>query len=269
MNDSNDIQALRAKLHGTRGRTYWRSLEEVAGDPGIQGIPPSRVSAERLGVARPGRPPRIPEADGGVDGPGRRQRLHPPARRRPSFPTSGSPKSSSRASRSSSRRRCRLPALASVFWSRATRDARPRSKATRITRPASARPTSSRRRPSSVSTIPTARRCSRISAKSARSRRLPRRFGRSSTRSRARRAAASASSARPSRRRRLALRSTSSWARFPQAKWVQWEPFGRHNVREGSRLAFGEYVDAEVLDREGRRHPRRSTPTFCVPATAR
>ena len=28
MNDSNDIQALRAKLHGTRGRTYWRSLEE-------------------------------------------------------------------------------------------------------------------------------------------------------------------------------------------------------------------------------------------------
>jgi molybdopterin-containing oxidoreductase family iron-sulfur binding subunit len=33
-------------------------------------------------------------------------------------------------------------------------------------------------------------------------------------------------------------------SRFPQAKWVQWEPFGRHNVREGSRLAFGEYVDA-------------------------
>ncbi len=32
---------------------------------------------------------------------------------------------------------------------------------------------------------------------------------------------------------------------FPQAKWVQWEPFGRHNAREGSRLAFGEYVDAQ------------------------
>ncbi len=32
-------------------------------------------------------------------------------------------------------------------------------------------------------------------------------------------------------------------ARFPMAKWVQWEPFGRHNVREGSRVAFGEYVD--------------------------
>src|SRR4030095_4468581 len=34
-------------------------------------------------------------------------------------------------------------------------------------------------------------------------------------------------------------------ARFPRAKWTQWEPFGRHNAREGSRLAFGEYVDAQ------------------------
>ncbi|HVZ23843.1 MAG TPA: TAT-variant-translocated molybdopterin oxidoreductase, partial [Vicinamibacterales bacterium] len=32
---------------------------------------------------------------------------------------------------------------------------------------------------------------------------------------------------------------------FPDAKWVQWEPVGRHNAREGSRLAFGEYVDAQ------------------------
>jgi molybdopterin-containing oxidoreductase family iron-sulfur binding subunit len=32
---------------------------------------------------------------------------------------------------------------------------------------------------------------------------------------------------------------------FPQAKWVQWEPFGRHNAREGSRLAFGEYADPQ------------------------
>ncbi len=34
-------------------------------------------------------------------------------------------------------------------------------------------------------------------------------------------------------------------AAYPQAKWVQWEPLGRHNAREGSRLAFGEYVDAQ------------------------
>jgi molybdopterin-containing oxidoreductase family iron-sulfur binding subunit len=35
--------------------------------------------------------------------------------------------------------------------------------------------------------------------------------------------------------------------RFPKAKWVQWEPFGRHNVREGSRQAFGEYVDPKYV----------------------
>src|SRR6476469_7717585 len=34
-------------------------------------------------------------------------------------------------------------------------------------------------------------------------------------------------------------------ARFPQAKWIQWDPAGRHNARAGSRLAFGEYVDAQ------------------------
>jgi MoCo/4Fe-4S cofactor protein with predicted Tat translocation signal len=29
-------------------------------------------------------------------------------------------------------------------------------------------------------------------------------------------------------------------ARFPQAKWIQWEPVGRHNAREGSRHPIGE-----------------------------
>jgi molybdopterin-containing oxidoreductase family iron-sulfur binding subunit len=33
--------------------------------------------------------------------------------------------------------------------------------------------------------------------------------------------------------------------RYPRAKWVQWEPVARHNAREGSRLAFAEYVDAQ------------------------
>jgi molybdopterin-containing oxidoreductase family iron-sulfur binding subunit len=33
--------------------------------------------------------------------------------------------------------------------------------------------------------------------------------------------------------------------RLPQAKWYQWEPTGRHNAREGSRLAFGQYADAQ------------------------
>jgi MoCo/4Fe-4S cofactor protein with predicted Tat translocation signal len=33
--------------------------------------------------------------------------------------------------------------------------------------------------------------------------------------------------------------------RMPLAKWHQWEPAGRDNAREGSRLAFGEYVAAQ------------------------
>lgn len=31
--------------------------------------------------------------------------------------------------------------------------------------------------------------------------------------------------------------------KYPQMRWVQWDPAGRDSVREGSRLAFGDYVD--------------------------
>jgi molybdopterin-containing oxidoreductase family iron-sulfur binding subunit len=43
----------------------------------------------------------------------------------------------------------------------------------------------------------------------------------------------------------LAAQMQEFLARFPQAKWIQWEPLGRHNAREGSRRAFGEYVDPQ------------------------
>ncbi len=33
--------------------------------------------------------------------------------------------------------------------------------------------------------------------------------------------------------------------RFPAAQWHQWEPAGRNNARVGSKLAFGEFVDAQ------------------------
>jgi MoCo/4Fe-4S cofactor protein with predicted Tat translocation signal len=33
--------------------------------------------------------------------------------------------------------------------------------------------------------------------------------------------------------------------RFPSASWHQWEPAGRNNARVGSKLAFGEFVDAQ------------------------
>jgi len=42
----------------------------------------------------------------------------------------------------------------------------------------------------------------------------------------------------------LAAQITALLDQYPQAKWIQWESAGRHNVREGSRAAFGEYVDA-------------------------
>jgi molybdopterin-containing oxidoreductase family iron-sulfur binding subunit len=36
-------------------------------------------------------------------------------------------------------------------------------------------------------------------------------------------------------------------AKYPQAKWIEWEPAGRDNARAGSQLAFGEYVDAQYV----------------------
>ena len=48
----------------------------------------------------------------------------------------------------------------------------------------------------------------------------------------------------------LAAQITALLGQYPRAKWIQWEPTGRHNAREGSRAAFGEYVDAQyALDK--------------------
>jgi molybdopterin-containing oxidoreductase family iron-sulfur binding subunit len=43
----------------------------------------------------------------------------------------------------------------------------------------------------------------------------------------------------------LAAQIREFLAKYPQAKWIQWEPAGRHNARAGSQLAFGDYVDAQ------------------------
>jgi molybdopterin-containing oxidoreductase family iron-sulfur binding subunit len=43
----------------------------------------------------------------------------------------------------------------------------------------------------------------------------------------------------------LAAQLQALLTEYPRAKWVQWEPVGRHNAREGSRLAFGEYLDTQ------------------------
>jgi len=43
----------------------------------------------------------------------------------------------------------------------------------------------------------------------------------------------------------LALQLRNLLAAFPGARWIQWEPAGADNVREGARIAFGE--DADVV----------------------
>jgi MoCo/4Fe-4S cofactor protein with predicted Tat translocation signal len=43
----------------------------------------------------------------------------------------------------------------------------------------------------------------------------------------------------------LAAQIRDVLSRFPEAKWHQWDPASRNNARVGSKLAFGEFVDAQ------------------------
>ncbi|HET6955188.1 MAG TPA: TAT-variant-translocated molybdopterin oxidoreductase [Vicinamibacterales bacterium] len=43
----------------------------------------------------------------------------------------------------------------------------------------------------------------------------------------------------------LAAQIRDLLSRFPSAKWHQWDPASRDNIRAGAKLAFGEYVDAQ------------------------
>src|SRR5262245_11640026 len=43
----------------------------------------------------------------------------------------------------------------------------------------------------------------------------------------------------------LAAQIEELLARYPSAKWHQWDPASRENARAGSMLAFGSYVDAQ------------------------
>jgi MoCo/4Fe-4S cofactor protein with predicted Tat translocation signal len=43
----------------------------------------------------------------------------------------------------------------------------------------------------------------------------------------------------------LAAQIRDVLARYPSAKWHQWDPASRENARAGSKLAFGQYVDAQ------------------------
>ena len=75
-------------------------------------VPAPRVSGAGLRVERSEGAPPVPEADERVAGAGRRRRLHQAAARSRSFPTCGSPRTSSRAGRCSSRARSRSRGVA-------------------------------------------------------------------------------------------------------------------------------------------------------------
>ena len=83
------------------------------------------------------------------------------------------------------------------------------------------------------------------SARSGRGRRSSARSTPRSPRSSRSRAPASASSPNRSARRRSRAQIRDLLGALPAAKWHQWDPASRDNARAGSKLAFGEYVDAQ------------------------
>ena len=54
----------------------------------------------------------------------------------------------------------------------------------------------------------------------------------------------------------LAAQMRDLLARYPVAKWHQWEPASRETRARGAQLAFGEYVDAQYRFDRARCHPR-------------
>ena len=71
-----------------------------------------------------------------------------------------------------------------------------------------------------------------------------------------------------SRERSLRRRSTRNcrrcWRSIPAAKWRQWEPVTRDNVREGARLAFRRRSSKRNTTSTRRRWSWRSTRIFCL-----
>ena len=226
----------------------------------------TRIPAGRVRAARPGEPAHVRQADGRVARAGGRHRLHAPAGRE-DRPLRAAARGDRPGQAALLRHRDAAGRLRGARCSsRATRAARPRSKATRITRSAAARPTSSRRRRSSASTIPDRSQTLTYRGDIRPWSDVPGRVQGGRRRARAR-AAARASGCSPAASPRRRWPSQTRDVCRPSSRamvWHQWEPAGRDQAREGARLAFGEYVDVAVPPRPGagdprarRRRPRR------------
>ena len=260
-----DFSAIRSRLAGSEGRLYWRSLGELADTPRVPRVPAPRVPRAGLRVERPEGPPPVPEADERVAGAGGRRRLHQAAAGSRSFPTSGSPRTSSRAVRCSSRARSRSPVAQPVLVE--SHMGRPTKIEGNPDHPASLGATDAFTQAAILGLYDPDRAQTVTFAGEVRA---------WSTFLTAMQAALAAQKATPGRRPPVPDRADhvavaggadgdGASAIIPQARWHQCDPDRRGSAR-GRAPADAE---PDLSLRQGRRRRRRSTPTSCAAARAR
>ncbi len=244
MNDSNDIQALRAKLHGTRGRTYWRSLEEVAGTPDFKEFLhrefPQNASEWLDPVGRRGflKLMGASMALAGVSACTRQPSEDiVPYVRQPEELIPGKPLFFATA----------MPFAGSgVGLLVESHEGRPTKIEGNPDHPSSLGATDLFAQAAILGLYDPDRsqvltHLGEIRPFEAFVAAIRQVLGAQEGSQGAGIRVLSETVASPT----LGAQIDEFMGRFPKAKWFQWEPFGRHNVREGSRLAFGEYVDAK------------------------
>ena len=79
-NVSMTLAQVREQLKGSKGKKYWRSVDELANTRGVPGCRRERVPERGTGVGRSGFAPRIHEVDGRLNGARRVGRVRKAAR---------------------------------------------------------------------------------------------------------------------------------------------------------------------------------------------
>ena len=103
------LAEVRAELKATKGKKFWRSLDELAGTEEFQKAVEQEFPGCGAGVGGPGIAARVHETDGRVDGAGRAWPGAPSSPTSRSSPTSSSPRTWCWASRCISPRRSPWP----------------------------------------------------------------------------------------------------------------------------------------------------------------